>query len=131
LPMRRCGRKRPSIRSSSSKTARADRSRLRGAAGAQEGRGLLEGELLTGHSGDEVPTTDQAAGLEPAQRPEDLPPWKRKPFLQVDVAKYHAPAQQELRGDRFGQLLDLLDRLSRRQQGPAPLDPLPPGAAPA
>src|SRR3989442_954719 len=77
-----------------------------------------------------MPTPDQAPGLEPAQRPEDLPPRNGQSFLEVDVAKHHAPSQQELPGDGFGQLLDLVDRLDAWQQCPAPLNALPPRAAP-
>src|SRR5437763_7539486 len=98
---------------------------------AQQGQRRLLGELFAGHAGDEVPAADEAAGLEPAESPEDLAPRNRQPFLEVDVAEHHAPAQQELPGDGFGQLLDVLDRLGGGQECPAALHPLAPCASPA
>ena len=100
-------------------------------AGAQEGHGRLVGELLTGHAGYEMAAPDQPACLQPAQRPQDVAPGDRQTLLDVDVSKHDAPAQQQLPGDRLGQLLHVVDRLGGWQERPAALDALSPPAAPA
>src|SRR5436305_8236201 len=96
----------------------------------QQRHRIVAGELLAGHAGHEVPAADQAASLEAAQGPQDLPPRGRQSFPDVDVAEHHAPSRQQLPGDDFGELVGVVDRADRRQQRPAPLNGLAPSSAP-
>src|ERR671912_2497839 len=98
--------------------ARMGRRGSAGASGSQQVYGLLVGELLACHAGDEAPAAELAPCLEAAQGPEDLPPRNAQPLLEIDVAEHHAPPQQQLPGDGFSQLLDVVDRFGGRQQRP-------------
>src|SRR5438128_11666444 len=97
---------------------------------AQQRGGGFIGELLAGDSGDEVPAADEPAGLEPTQRPQNLPPGNSQALLEVDITEHHAPTRQELPRDCLRELVGIVDRGRGGQQRPAALDARSPCAAP-
>ncbi len=61
--------------------------------------------LLTGEPGDEPAAPHQAAVLESAQRPLQLPPREPQRVVHGEVAEDHAPAVQQLLGHGLGELV--------------------------
>ncbi len=90
------------------RTTSDERSRRRTA--AQLINGLRERELLAGETGDEASTACGAARLHAAQRPDDIAPGQCDRLARDDVAKHHAPAHQQLLGDRLGERIVLGNR---------------------
>ena len=77
--------------------------------------------LLSRETGDEASTARGAARFHAAQRPDDVAPRQGDRLARYDVAEDHAPAHQQLLGDRLGERIVLVDRRRARHQRPAAL----------
>src|SRR5439155_3931301 len=78
-----------------------------------------QGVLLTAEAADKTPAADQSAIFEPAQCPLDLAPGQAQTVANGQIPKQHAPAVEQLLGDRLCQVMAIHVSLGRWYQRPS------------